>query len=354
MPKKMPARDNPLIPALTPRPDPKPIDYDPHTLTRIKRLSEDIKLPTDEYRLDLLLPPGPEGRLNRTTFFESERWCSFENIRRGFELERAVRNIDRVMPPPRTEEASAYLLRIGIKETIRELSLDLAARLRSGGDRTLLSSASFKRQQRIRLLGAIMQLLDNHRELPIRLARIRRTDFGWQIPTLDLCLLDFKRITREQLKCALKRAGLSQAGGLFIAHCDIEFHPPYDECQVYFYAVVSGKKTRALKNIQTLEGYAGNSVVYFPFPSSGPDWSQRVASALSRFWPQQTWKQFGFRLNPSNASRPSRFRSQQQALYLTAFDYSTASDIFVFDGVELTDGELQRDSPFGTLHSRFI
>jgi hypothetical protein len=331
MPKKMPSANTSTKPPLASRRVRPLVDYELHTHMLLNRLSEEIKQPPDQYRLDLLLPSRTKGYPRYTPSFELGSWCRSEDIRRSVELQHAVNNIPLVLKPITSLFGIPDEL-LGMGFSMCRYMLDLAARLRRSGHTAMLSSASFKSDQRIRLLGAIMRLLDNHRGAPVSLVRIHRTDGKWQFPGFKLWF-DVGAYTRDELRGALERASVLEADGLFIAHYDVEFLPPFDTCQLYFYAIVTGEKLQALQKICELKGYGPRAISYHAFPTGDdPSWSQQAAAALSRYWPQQTWRQFGFRVKPGNANRPNGFRQQHQALYLTAFDHQMVSDIFIFEG----------------------
>jgi hypothetical protein len=355
MPKKMPSNEmsTKLLPV--PRPVDGDINYELHALDLTNRISEQIHLPSGEYRIDCLLPTGPERGPIHSTFFESHQWCRNEDIRRSFELKRAAENLDIVLQPAMDKFGRHEAFTSGVKLSIRIMMLDLAARLQRDSSAILLPSAGFKRDQRIRLLGAIMRLLDADRNIPVSLVRIQRTDARWRFPGFDLWLDNVGPHTGIELRDALRRAHILEADGFFIAHYDVELLPPFDMCQLYFYAIVAGEKIQALQNLSKLSGYGHGSISYEPFPFGHHRlWDSRVASALSGFWPQQTWRQFGFRIKPDNAARPNGFRNQHQALYLSLFDHQAVSNVFIFDGVSFIDGELNWASPrerFSTIDS---
>src|SRR5258708_30842753 len=139
-------------------PTPKLPDYKLQADLLITRLVEELKFPSDEYRLDHLLPTKPIDRRIRTAFFESEKWCNDENVLRGAELERAAANIPVTILPIMSDYNLDPFFASRFQSVARDQILDLAARLRCGGTATPLPSTHFKRQLRFLFFGAVVVL----------------------------------------------------------------------------------------------------------------------------------------------------------------------------------------------------
>ncbi len=276
------------------------------------RLLEEIAALPDAYCLDRLLKPQSGRSAGQIVAqFETESWCKTEDRKRANGLRAAARQI----PLNRADLVSQYHLPRSfvtkMNEGTRELALDLAARLdisATGGRlTTALPSAIFKRILRQRLLGAILSLIDDQPNTPLELVTIAHR--SWDFP-ISHFVVPLDGHPTVQLRKDLTVTGVSDSAGFLIAYPEVEFDPADDGFQLYFRGIVTGAKIEALQNLRKAHGYDGASVSYRPFIAGPRPYSRvQIAAALNRFWPQQTWGTFGYRLKTEARTEMCKLKS---------------------------------------------
>lgn len=221
------------------------------------------------------------------------------------------------------------------------LDLDLAARLLAqtiGEDALLavgLASATFQWELRSNFLGAILQLLDTNRDCATYFFTLMHPN--WKVPVCDLSKA--RVAARRQLRLDLRRWGVTPEGGFLIAYNDVEFNPVDHSLQMYFSGMVTGAKAPKLRS--AVGGNGRGSIFWHHGVNEAGCYSfDATAAALGKFWPIQTWGEFGYRLKPGNHAVNPELQLQYQRYYLSWLDNLQFLDLFLFDGIELWDGEM--------------
>jgi hypothetical protein len=248
------------------------------------------------------------------------------------------------------------MLLVGMNIGGRRFDMDLAARLLA---QTVehdaippkavgLASASFQSKLRSRLLTGMLQLLDTHRDYPVHFFRLMHPD--WELPVHKLKNGKAQVGFRRQLRLDLRRSGVTATPGFLIAYNDVEFNPVDHTMQMYFACVAAGPKADKLQTAVLGDGQWTSSAQRID-SKVHPFSLDTTAAALGRFWPIQTWGEFGYRLEPDNRLIDPELQLQYQRYYLSWLDDQQFLDLFLFDGIELWDGEMhltQEDPELGS------
>jgi hypothetical protein len=163
---------------------------------------------------------------------------------------------------------------------------------------------------------------------------------SWDFPISDF-VLPLHEDPDGQLRKDLAVTGVSDSAGFLIAYPEVDFDPADDGFQVYFHGIVTGAKIKALQNLRKAAGYDGASLSYRPLITGPRPYSRvQIATALNRFWPQQTWGTFGYRLKPERRAVQTPLQPVYQLLYLRWLERKAISDTFVLDGVRIGERKL--------------
>jgi hypothetical protein len=163
---------------------------------------------------------------------------------------------------------------------------------------------------------------------------------SWDFPISDF-VLPLHEDPDGQLRKDLAVTGVSDSAGFLIAYPEVDFDPADDGFQVYFHGIVTGAKIKALQNLRKAAGYDGASLSYRPLITGPRPYSRvQIATALNRFWPQQTWGTFGYRLKPERRAVQTPLQPVYQLLYLRWLERKAISDTFVLDGVRIGERKM--------------
>jgi hypothetical protein len=159
-------------------------DFESHASILNSRLLNELDYPPDAYRVDRLLKiRAPGMRCTALPTFETINWCQTEDRKRASGLQCAADEMSlldyAVLSSSDLGERLVKVVNGGRKQH----ALDLAHRLNRGSVATALPSALFKRELRLRLIGAFLQLLENRPPLPICLVRISHPEWEFRDPS---------------------------------------------------------------------------------------------------------------------------------------------------------------------------
>ena len=278
-----------------------------------------------------------------------DRWAHEEDKRRAKGLKSAamaLRAREFEFQFGRQVSVPAHLMPavIGLNAVARNEALDLAARLeRNAGERQFnitmsLASATFMQQFRIKLLGAIVEIIDSDPAIPVEAFCIQHAN--WCFPVHEL-QRGMQVAARRQLRSDFRKVGNSSSTGFVMAYTDVQFNLVSHSFQLYFSGIIAGGKVNKLKELVALtDGRAAISRRQI-LSEAGPYSLDKIAGAIVKWWPEQTWGKLGYRLSPENASEPTDLGPQYQSHYLRWLDDHYPLEILFFDGIELCDGEMR-------------
>lgn len=223
-------------------------------------------------RIDQLPMPRARFRLDR-------QWSKFET---AFD----AREEDRV----RAERLRRSARKFGPNR--RQRAKRLAARL----DPTLhpktpktLASSRYLRKQRIRVFGALWQLVD-HAELR-SFTVIKRK---WQVDASDLRRLDPKRVL-SAFRSDLIRLGAAEADGWLFAAYHSEFHPASASFQGHIHGIATGALADLVDRLRHQPSYRSARTTGADSPVVDPVWISRqpltdlpatLSYTLKSYWPE--------------------------------------------------------------------
>jgi hypothetical protein len=223
-----------------------PIDYEHLAGVLTYRLVVEIDDPVDPYRIDYLLTE--ECRQTNPKIlaeFGPRDWCEREDRKRAIGLRSAVE----CWSLTQTELASTFSLPEAwiemLHRGLQQHALGLADGLEKEPDMILpgvtLPSAVIKRDLRVRLLGAILKLMDGYPGLPARFVTIQHR--GWVFEPGNLSAYSLGTRECVQFQEDMRWAGVTRSGGYLIAYHDWEFDPKRHSMRMYIRGIATGANT---------------------------------------------------------------------------------------------------------------
>lgn len=209
----------------------------------------DLPLPERRFRVDLL-PPGEDPKLQ----FESARFSRAEDARRAVLLER---NSSDALVLYRPSDALVLAERLNYGRGLAPPSL---------------ASSLCMRSHRIRIVGAVWELISGRRWAPTEISTFNVIPSSWEYTPETLNRADAAQLM-SRLRSDLNRCGAAEADGFLIAFLHGEFEPESGIYRLHAHGVATSGMIAVLDRLRDLAHCAANT------PGSAPG-SQLVRSRV--------------------------------------------------------------------------
>jgi hypothetical protein len=299
-----------------------------------------LRVPPDEYRLDLLLTPDTHPRTGRPRAgFETVAQCPAEDASRALSLRATAQaiianNNGTALAPPTPDLRSLNLDPLA--------ALNLAYRLQAGTEsgrpQPTLASSLFMRDLRLRVPGALLEFLDNYPGTDIRV--VTAIHPSWCFKANQLLLVDARKTT-NQFRTHLNRAGVTKAPGFLITCLHGEFEPFSQEFQLHFHGICAGEKLKAFNRLRNKQGYVRTPKIYRPIVINRiQDRPRQLSYIMQSFWPKKARVPIDGGDFYRRERTKTRIREPFQSVYLVWLDQWRFSDICLLNGIHIQGGKM--------------
>ena len=184
-----------------------------------------LPVPKDKWRLDLLLEQLPQN--SRRAKFESPDACWREDVRRAHALRRLPSIYEHIA------ECNPLEVATSLSEAAKSRRIERCA-----------ASAAYMRDRRLALLGATLQLVDEHP--PTEMAFVSISHIGWYLtPHYNWRILSQ---LSEHVADFFKDGPFSEPG-FFIGFISARYEPAANNIQLYLKGLCAGEKVRSFRHI---------------------------------------------------------------------------------------------------------
>lgn len=221
------------------------------------------RMPEPEARFDIRIRMPRLDINGRRMGFEAEAEASAEDAKRA-KLVREARD--------------------GLGPDQRAATKNLSKRLKGSQVPQTLASARFMRDQRVRVVGAILKFAHPWRRKHLR--TFCALCDGWEVPLGDLHAAHPRRFM-EQLRSQLVRAGAEGVDGFLIAFLEAEFEPSRNVLIFHVHGLVGGEMIAVLEELRRTRNYRPRLGVSKPLQLNELQAGSRAQAAsylLKSFW----------------------------------------------------------------------
>lgn len=307
-----------------------------HPFDRLRSL----RMPADDYRLDLLLTPDTHPRTGKPRAgFETVVQCHAEDASRALSLRATAQAISAISNGIRPTPANSQVMRLNLDP---QAALNLADRLQAGTESGVppqtLASSLFMRDIRLRVPGALLEFLDNYPGTDIRV--VTAIHPSWCFKANQLLLVDARKTT-NQFRTHLNRAGITKAPGFLIAFLHGEFEPFSQEFQLHFHGICAGEKLKAFNRLRNKQGYVRTPKIYRPIVINQiQDRPRQLSYIMQSFWPKKARVPIDGGDFYRRERTKTRIKEPFQSVYLMWLDQWRLSDLCLMNGVHIQGGKM--------------